>query len=84
MSVVGRHPLVRADVSEAINRYEDQQPGLGLEFAADFRFHYRQFARDARLYAVRFADVRRINLARFSPLKRSWATPSQITTRKDC
>jgi hypothetical protein len=51
MSVLRRHPLVRADLSEAVNWYEDRQPGLGLEFAADFRFHYRQLARDAQLYA---------------------------------
>jgi toxin ParE1/3/4 len=65
MSVLRRHPLVRADISEAINWYEDQQPGLGLELAADFLFHYRHLVRDAQLYAVRFADVRRLNLDRF-------------------
>lgn len=65
MSVLRRHPLVRVDISDAINWYEDQQPGLGLEFAADFRSHYRQLARASQLYAVRFADVRRLNLDRF-------------------
>jgi plasmid stabilization system protein ParE len=65
MSVLRRHPLVRADLSEAINWYEDQQPGLGMEFAADFLAHCRRLARDAQLYAVRFADVRRVNLDRF-------------------
>lgn len=65
MSVLRRHPLVRADISDAINWYEDQQPGLGLEFAAEFRAHYRQLAQNAQLYAVRFADVRRLNLDRF-------------------
>ena len=65
MSGLRRHPLVRADISEAINWYEDQQPGLGLEFAGDFRFHYRQLSRNALLYAIRFADVRRLNLDRF-------------------
>ena len=65
MSGLRRHPLIRADISEAINWYEDQQPGLGLEFAADFLFHYRLLSRDATLYAVRFAGVRRLNLDRF-------------------
>jgi hypothetical protein len=65
MSVLRRHPLVRADISDAINWYEDQQPGLGLEFAADLRTHYRRLAQDAQLYAVRFADVHRLNLDRF-------------------
>jgi len=62
MSALKRHPLVRA---EAVNWYEDQQPGLGLEFAADYLLHYRLLASDAQLYAVRFADVRRLNLDRF-------------------
>jgi plasmid stabilization system protein ParE len=65
MSVLRRHPLVRADLSDAINWYEDQQPGLGLGFAEDFRSHYRQLVHKAPLYAVRFADVRRLNLDRF-------------------
>ena len=65
MSVLRRHPLVRADISEAINWYEDQQPGLGLEFAADFLSHYRHLARNAQLYALRFADTRRLNLDLF-------------------
>ena len=65
MSVLRRHPLIRADISEAVNWYENQQPGLGLEFAADFLVHYRRLARDAQLYAVRFAGVRRLNLDQF-------------------
>ena len=65
MSVLRRHPLVRADISEAINWYEDQQPGLGLEFFADFLSHYRFLVRDAQLYAIRFDHVRRLNLDRF-------------------
>jgi plasmid stabilization system protein ParE len=66
MPVLKRHPLVTADLREAYNWHEDQQPGLGLEFAKDFLFHYRLLARDAQLYAVRFADVRRLNFDRFS------------------
>jgi hypothetical protein len=65
MSVLRRHPLVRADINEAINWYEDQQLGLGLEFAAEFRSHYRQLVHNEQLYPVRFADVRRLNLDRF-------------------
>ena len=65
MIVLRRHPLVRADVSDALNWYEDQQPGLGLEFAGDFPSRYRRLIRDAQLYAVRFSDVRRLNLDRF-------------------
>lgn len=65
MNVLRRHPLVRADVSDAINWYEDEQPGLGAAFWEDLRSHYRILPRDAQLYAIRFADVRRLNLDRF-------------------
>jgi plasmid stabilization system protein ParE len=50
---------------DAYDWYEDQQRGLGTEFAEDFLSSYRHLARDAQLYAVRFADVRRLNLDRF-------------------
>jgi hypothetical protein len=65
MSVLRRHPLVRADLGEAFNWYEDQQSGLGAEFFKDFLFHYRHLARNAPLYAARSAGVRRLNLDRF-------------------
>src|SRR5437867_7580497 len=65
MSALRRHPLVRADISDAVNWYDDQQPGLGLDFVQDFLQCYRCLARDAQLYAVRFDDVRRLNLNRF-------------------
>lgn len=65
MSVLRRHPLVRADISEAIDWYENQQAGLGLEFASELLSRYRNLVRDAPHYAVRFADVRRLNLDRF-------------------
>ena len=57
-------PSSALTISEAINWYEDQRPGLGLEFAADLLSHYRHLARDAGLYAVRFSEVRRLNLDR--------------------
>jgi len=60
-----RHPLVTADLRDAYDWYEDQQPGLGLAFAKDFLSHYRYLVRGAQLYAVRFADVRRLNFDRF-------------------
>jgi plasmid stabilization system protein ParE len=65
MPALIRHPLVNADLRDAYDWYEDQQPGLGLEFTKDFLSRHRQLGRDAQLYAVRFADVRRLNLDRF-------------------
>jgi plasmid stabilization system protein ParE len=59
------HLLVRADLREAFDWYEDQQAGLGLEFAADFRKCFRRLRAGPQLCAIRFADVRRMNLERF-------------------
>ena len=50
---------------DAYDWYENQLPGLGLEFAKDFLSHYRHLVRDPQFYATRFADVRRLNLDRF-------------------
>jgi plasmid stabilization system protein ParE len=65
MSALRQHPLLSADLQAAFDWYEDQQPGLGWEFQADFLLHLRNLPRDAQLYAVRFAGVRRLNLDRF-------------------
>jgi plasmid stabilization system protein ParE len=65
MLALRRHPLVKIDLRDAFNWYEDQQAGLGLEFAAEFRRCYRRLRRGPLLYSIRFADVRRINLDRF-------------------
>jgi plasmid stabilization system protein ParE len=50
---------------DAYDWYEDQQAGLGNEFAQDFLKRYRDLVNRPKLYAVRFADVRRLNLDRF-------------------
>jgi hypothetical protein len=50
---------------DAYDWYEDQQPGLGLEFAKDFLPRYRHRVGGAQLYAVRFGEVRRLILDRF-------------------
>ena len=60
-----RHPLVRADLQNAFDWYEDQLPGLGGEFREEFFYAYRKLQRDPLLYAVRFANIRRLNLERF-------------------
>jgi len=38
---------------DAYDWYEDQQLGLGQEFAKDFLSRYRHLARDAQLYSFR-------------------------------
>ncbi len=65
MLTLKRHRLVGADFQSAFGWYEDQCPGLGLEFAEDFRRAYHRLRQDPLLYAIRFAGVRRLNLDRF-------------------
>ncbi len=60
-----RHPLVRADLQSAYDRYEDELPGLGGEFHEEFLRAYRKLGRQPFLYAVRFSGIRRLNLDRF-------------------
>ncbi|MEQ2008015.1 MAG: type II toxin-antitoxin system RelE/ParE family toxin [Limisphaerales bacterium] len=60
-----RHPLVRADMAEAYAWYEEERPGLGVEYLTELRATYRRMCDWPLLYAVRFAGVRRVNLRRF-------------------
>jgi toxin ParE1/3/4 len=59
-----RHPLVRADLQNAYDWYEDELSGLGGEFRMEFFRAYCKLNQPL-LYAVRFANVHRVNLDRF-------------------
>ncbi len=65
MLTLKRHRLVRADFRSAFDWYESRRPGLGLEFAEDFRRAYYCLRQGPLLYSVRFVGVRRLNLDRF-------------------
>jgi plasmid stabilization system protein ParE len=65
MPALKKHRLVAADFRSAFDWYEGQRPGLGLEFAGDFRLAYHRLRRSPQLFSVRFANVRRLNLERF-------------------
>jgi plasmid stabilization system protein ParE len=65
MPILKKHRLVAVDFRAAFAWYEEQRPGLGLEFAADFRLSYVRLRHGSLLYAVRFDRVRRLNLDRF-------------------
>jgi len=65
MPTLKKHRLVGADFQAAFDWYEDQHPGLGLEFAEDFRRAYQRLRQQPLLYAIRFSSVRRLNLDRF-------------------
>ena len=60
-----KHPLVRADLQNAFDWYEDELPGLGGEFREEFFRSYGKLCRGSLLYAVRFSNIRRLNLERF-------------------
>ena len=65
MPTLKNHRLVSADFQSAYDWYEEECPGLGLEFAAEFRHAYRKLRQGPLLYAVRFCGIRRLNLNRF-------------------
>jgi plasmid stabilization system protein ParE len=65
MLTLKNHRLIGADFQSAYGWYEDKCPGLGLEFADEFRRAYHKIRQGPLLYAVRFANVRRLNLDRF-------------------
>ncbi len=65
MLTLKRHRLVGADFRSAFDWYESQRPGLGLEFAEDFRRAYYRLRQGPLLCSVRFTSVRRLNLDRF-------------------
>ncbi len=59
------HPLVRADLAEALAWYEEQAPELGDGFREESAAVLRRLAHEPMIYRVRFADIRRLNLRRF-------------------
>ena len=65
MPTLKNHRLVSADFQSAYGWYEEECPGLGLEFAAEFRRAYRKIRQSPLLYAIRFSGIRRLNLDRF-------------------
>ena len=65
MPTLRNHRLVSADFSSAYGWYEEECPGLGMEFAAEFRRAYQKLCLGPLLYSVRFSSIRRLNLDRF-------------------
>jgi plasmid stabilization system protein ParE len=65
MPALKRHRLVRADLREAFNWYDERKPGLGLEFMAEVRLVCRRLKRNPLRNPARFAQVRRANMSRF-------------------
>jgi plasmid stabilization system protein ParE len=65
MHTLKNHRLVGADFQSAYGWFEEGCPGLGLEFAGEFRWAYQRLRDGPLLYAVRFSNIRRLNFNRF-------------------
>jgi plasmid stabilization system protein ParE len=65
MHTLKNHRLVGADFQSAYGWYEDECPGLGLQFAAEFRQAYQRLRAGPQLYAICFSNIRRLNFNRF-------------------
>src|ERR1017187_4019986 len=65
MHTLKNHRLVGADFQSAYGWYEDECPGLGMEFAEEFRQAYQRLRTGPLLYAIRFPRIRRLNFNRF-------------------
>jgi plasmid stabilization system protein ParE len=62
---VGLRPEARAEFDEAFDWYEQQRPGLGLDFAAQVQEVLDRISATPELYAQVFEDVRRAVVQRF-------------------
>ena len=62
MATLKKHRLVAADFRSAYDWYEDQRPGLGLEFTAEFRNACFRLRHGPMLYAIPFDKIRRLIL----------------------
>jgi len=65
MSVLKEHPLVRSDLREAFDWYEDERDGLGGDLLREVRSILIHLPETARLFTPRFGSIRRVNLQRF-------------------
>ena len=54
MHTLKNHRLVGADFQSVYGWYEDECPGLGMEFAMESRRAYHRLRDGPQLYAVRF------------------------------
>jgi len=64
-AAVKRLPPAEADIIRAAEWYDDQQPGLGADFAREVDAIISCLATTALLHSIRFAAVRRAPLKRF-------------------
>ncbi len=59
------HPQAQAEFNEAIDYYEDKEPGLGCDFALEVHAAIKRSAEFPKAWAVLEGDVRRSLVSRF-------------------
>ena len=78
MPTLKSHRLVRADFQSAYGWHEEKCPGLGLQFAAEFRRSVQKIREDPLLCSIRFSGIRRLNLDRFPYGVFYFVTPGEV------
>lgn len=55
----------QAEFDEAFDYWEDQRPGLGVDFAARVQQGFDRIAANPKMHALVFADIRKAVVTRF-------------------
>ena len=58
-------PEAASDVGEAVEWYEDQRPGLGIEFVLELDAAIERAALNPEAYAIQYQGARRVLIRRF-------------------
>ena len=65
MNLVRIRPEAASDVGEAVEWYEGQRPGLGVEFVLELDAAIERAALNPEAYAIRYQGARRVLIRRF-------------------
>jgi len=65
MNVLKKHRLANADIEQGARYYEEQKPGLGLDFLDEVERVLRIIGQQPLRYGIRFGKWHRANLRRF-------------------
>ena len=65
MNLVRIRPEAAGDIGEAIEWYEGQRPGLGIEFVLELDAAIDRAVLNPEAYAIQYQDARRVLIRRF-------------------
>jgi plasmid stabilization system protein ParE len=71
-------PEARAEFDDAADRYEQQRPGLGVDFVARVRAVLDQIAANPKLHATVYGDVRKAVVSQFPYIVLYREDPSEV------